>query len=75
MRLTLGQYIVDKNSEKLNIVQETALDLDRNHSEICKFEGATDRNYKGVYKYLRTLALNARRYQVNCRHALDGTCA
>ena len=66
--LTQGQYIVDSGSAKLGAPRETALTLDRNHSEICKFFGKDDRAYQGVEPNLRAMAENSRSHSVQCDH-------
>ena len=66
--LTQGQYIVDMASAKLGAPRETALGLDRNHSEICKFLGKYDRAYEGVEPNLRAMAESSRGHNVQCDH-------
>lgn len=63
-----GQFIVDSGSAKLGAPRETALGLDRNHSEICKFFGTDDRAYQGVEPNLRAMAESARGHNVQCDH-------
>ena len=66
--LIQGQYIVDVGSAKLGAPRETALGLDRNHSEICKFLGIDDRAYQGVEPNLRAMAESSRSHNVQCDH-------
>ena len=66
--LTQRQYIVDSGSAKLGAPRETALGLDRNHSEICKFLSRDDRAYQGVEPNLRAMAESFRGHNVQCDH-------
>ena len=66
--LTQSQYIVDQGSAKLGAPRETALGLDRNHSDICKFHGKDDRAYQGVEPNLKAMAESARGHNVQCDH-------
>lgn len=66
--LTSKQYIVDSVSAKLGAPRETALGLDRNHSEICKFLGKDDRAYQGVEPNLKAMAENSRSHIIQCDH-------
>ena len=55
-------------SAKLGAPRETALGLDRNHSEICKFFGEDDRAYQGVEPNLKEMAENSHNHNVSCDH-------
>lgn len=55
-------------SAKLGAPRETALGLDRNHSEICKFLGKDDHAYQGVEPNLRAMAESSRAHNVQCDH-------
>lgn len=67
---------MDKQSETLALARETALDLNRNHSEICRFAGATDKTYVTFCKKLKSMAGRAQEYQdrVQCGHDANGIC-
>lgn len=59
---------MDSVSAKLGAPRETALGLDRNHSEICKFHGKNDRAYQGVEPNLKAMAESSRGHTGQCDH-------
>ena len=61
--------IVGRESAKLRVERETALEIDRNHSDICKFARSGDEAYERVGSNLRAMANEAQTYQVECSHA------
>ena len=63
-----------RESAKLRVERETALELDRNHSDICKFARSGDNAYKRVGDNLRAMASDAQTYQVECSHAPPRNC-
>ena len=69
-----GKYIVDGSSAKLGCARENYQDLDRNHSDICKFSGSTDHAYEGVAPNLRAMANQARKRQVLCNNSHNEFC-
>ena len=65
---------MDSVSARLENGRETSLDLDRNHSEICKFSGADDRAYTAVGENIKAMAERARDHPVRCKHDQRGNC-
>ena len=65
---------MDSVSAKLGNGRETPLDLDRNHSEICKFSGANDPAYDAVGENIKSMAKRAREHQAVCPHDQRGNC-
>ncbi|KAL8711670.1 MAG: hypothetical protein Q9225_007083 [Loekoesia sp. 1 TL-2023] len=63
------KYIVNASSAKLGCAKETYLDVDRNHSNICKFSGLDDHAYEGVGPNLKAMGNKARQHLVRCEHA------
>ena len=50
-----GQLVVDKESARLNIPNETPAPINANHKHICKFDGLDSRIYRPVWKALQVL--------------------
>ena len=69
-----AKYIVDASSAKLGAAQENFQDVDRNHSDICKFSSLTDHAYEGVGPNLKAMAIKARQHKALCGHTNEGTC-
>ena len=65
---------MSRESAKLRVERETPLELDRNHSDICKFARSGDNAYVRVGDNLRVLAGEAQNYQVECSHAPPRIC-
>ena len=63
-----------RESAKLRVEKETALELDRNHSDICKFARSGDNAYERVGDNLKAMASEAQTYQVECSHAPSRGC-
>ena len=68
------KFIVDETSAKLGCTRENHQDLDRNHSDICKFSGLTDDAYEGVGPNLKAMANRARLRKVRCEHSDNDFC-
>ncbi|KAL8918578.1 MAG: hypothetical protein Q9172_005368 [Xanthocarpia lactea] len=68
-----NMYIVDASSAKLGAAQENFQDVDRNHSDICKFSSLTDHAYQGVGPNLKAMANKAREHKARCEHTNEGT--
>ncbi|KAL8729216.1 MAG: hypothetical protein Q9181_005069 [Wetmoreana brouardii] len=60
-RSSYRKYIVDETSAKLGSARENHQDVDRNHSDICKFSGFQDRAYEGVAPNLKAMVNRASR--------------
>lgn len=67
-----NMYIVDSVSAKMGNGRETLLDLDRNHSEICKFSGANDLAYDAVGPNIKSMGERARDHTARCEHVRGG---
>ncbi|KAL8856062.1 MAG: hypothetical protein Q9178_007318 [Gyalolechia marmorata] len=63
-----AKYIVDAASAKLAVARENFQDVDRNHSDICKFSSLSDPAYQGVGPNLKTMANKARQHVAPCDH-------
>ncbi len=70
--LTVRKFIVDETSAKLGCHQENHQNVDRNHSDICKFSGLDDRAYQGVGPNLKSMTDRARQRQIQCAHTQEG---
>ena len=68
------KFIVDPSSAKLGSAGENPQNIDRNHSDICKFSGLDDRAYEVVGPNLKAMANRARQRQVQCPHSQAGIC-
>ena len=60
------KYIVDTESAKLGGPREVCLTLDRNHSDICKFTGSEDSEYKLVKGNMQIMANRVQEMDVKC---------
>lgn len=67
-----NMYIVDSVSAKMGNGRETLLDLDRNHSEICKFSGANESAYDAVGPNIKSMGERARDHTARCEHVRGG---
>ena len=63
-----AKFIVDETSAKLGSAKENFQDVDRNHSDICKFSSLHDHAYEGVGPNLKAMAERARQSQTDCEH-------
>jgi len=68
------KFIVDATSAKLGSARENFQDVDRNHSDICKFSGLHDHAYEGVGPNLKAMADRARQRQIQCEHTQGPNC-
>lgn len=67
------QFIVDETSAKLGAARENFQDVDRNHSDICKYSGLDDHAYEGVGPNLKAMAERARQREIQCEHTQGAT--
>ena len=65
------KFIVDETSAKLGSSRENHQDVDRDHSDICKFSGLHDHAYEGIGPNLKAMADRAKQCQVQCEHPQD----
>lgn len=60
--------MVDLSSARLDNGRETVLELDGDHSGICKFSGPDDHAYSSVGPGIESMVDRAEKHRAGCEH-------